>query len=63
MNAPDFSVIEGKIKVYKELSVKIYKMQNALAENQEKLKTVRKNTVSTREKTKNLPPLTKSVTT
>ena len=57
MNAPDFSVIEGKIKVYKELSVKIYKMQNALAENQEKLKTVRKNTVSTRGKNEELATL------
>ena len=57
MYAPDFDVIESKIKSYKELSLKLYKMQMALEENQERLKTVRKNTVSTRGKNEELVSL------
>ncbi|MBR6738000.1 MAG: hypothetical protein IKL82_06580 [Clostridia bacterium] len=57
MSATDFDVIEGKIKTYKELSAKLYKMQNALQENQEKLKTVRKNTVSNHGKNEELTAL------
>lgn len=57
MYSSDFDVIEGKIKTYKELSAKLQKMQNALQENQEKLKTVRKNTVSNRGKNEELTAL------